>query len=64
MPGAQVTIEGLTPEDRKALDDLIEDSPFPEQVLLRIALRIGMTAIRKDPKVVLTFLAKEGKKPS
>lgn len=65
MPSSeQVTIDGLTPEDRKAIDDLVEDSPFPEQVLLRLALRIGMMAIRKDPKIVLTFLAKEGKKPS
>lgn len=61
--GDKVTIEGLGPDDRKALDDLVEDSPFPEQVLLRMALRIGMMAIRKDPKIVLSFLAKEGKKP-
>ncbi|MBX3467781.1 MAG: hypothetical protein KF878_12930 [Planctomycetes bacterium] len=57
-----VSVEGLTAEDRQAIDDLVEDSPFPEQVLLRMALRIGMMAIRKDPKIVLTFLQREGKK--
>ncbi|MCO5172140.1 MAG: hypothetical protein M9894_38065 [Planctomycetes bacterium] len=57
-----VTVQGLSAEDRQALDDLVEDSPFPEQVLLRMALRIGMMAIRKDPKIVLAFLQKEGKK--
>jgi hypothetical protein len=57
-----VTIQ-VTAEDKQVLEDLVDGSPFPEQVLLRLALRIGMTAIRKEPKVLLSFLAKEGKKP-
>ena len=57
-----VTIQ-VTAEDKQELEDLVDGSPFPEQVLLRLALRIGMTAIRKEPKVLLSFLAKEGKKP-
>mgnify|MGYP000110481407 CR=1 FL=1 len=57
-----VTIQ-VTAADKQELEDLVDGSPFPEQTLLRLALRIGMTAIRKEPKVLLSFMAKESKKP-
>jgi hypothetical protein len=57
-----VTIQ-VTAQDKAELEDLVDGSPFPEQTLLRLALRIGMTAIRKEPKVLLSFMAKESKKP-
>ena len=49
----------LTAEDRVILDDLLDGSPFPERILLQVALRIGFTVIRKDPKVMLGFLPKK-----
>lgn len=60
--GPSVTVT-LTKEDAQLLEDLVDGSPFPQSVLLRLALRIGMTAIQKQPNVLLQFLAKEGKKP-
>jgi hypothetical protein len=60
--GPSVTVQ-LTKEDAQLLEDLVDGSPFPQSVLLRLALRIGMTAIQKQPNVLLQFLAKEGKKP-
>jgi hypothetical protein len=60
--GTNVTVQ-LTKEDADLLEDLVDGSPFPQPVLLRLALRIGLTAIRKQPNVLMQFLAKEGKKP-
>lgn len=60
--GTNVTVN-LTKEDADLLEDLVDGSPFPQAVLLRLALRIGMTAIQKQPNVLMQFLAKEGKKP-
>jgi hypothetical protein len=50
----------LTKEDKAILDDLLDGSPFPEKILLRVAMRIGFNVIRKDPKVMLSFLPKKG----
>jgi hypothetical protein len=60
--GTSVTVQ-LTKEDAALLEDLVDGSPFPQAVLLRLALRIGMTAIQKQPNVLMQFLSKEGKKP-
>ena len=60
--GPTVTVQ-ITKEDAQLLEDLVDGSPFPQGVLLRLALRIGMTAIQKQPNVLMQFLAKEGKKP-
>jgi hypothetical protein len=49
----------LSAEDKKVLDDLLDGSPFPEKILLSVAMRIGFTVIRKDPKVMLNFLPKK-----
>jgi hypothetical protein len=57
--GRRVTVE-MTAEDQSLLEDLVEGSPFPEQVLLRIALKIGMMTIQRDPKVLLRFIGKKG----
>ncbi|RMG17183.1 MAG: hypothetical protein D6731_04525 [Planctomycetota bacterium] len=48
----------LSAEDQELLLSLLEDSPFPKNLLLRLALRIGMKEIRKDPAVLLPYVAK------
>ncbi len=48
----------LTAEDAGTLQEMCEDSPFPESILLKLALRIGLQAIRKDPTVLMPFVAK------
>jgi hypothetical protein len=58
QPGQSVTIQ-VTHEDMKLLEDLVDGSPFNQQTILSIALRVGMSMIRKDPKVLLPFIGKK-----
>lgn len=51
------TVE-LSKEDLEILDGLMQASPFNEAVFTRVALRIGLDAIRKDPTVLMPFLSK------
>ncbi len=50
----------VTAQDQVEIASMTEDSPFPQQVLLKLALRIGIAEIRKDPTVLMAFLAKKG----
>jgi hypothetical protein len=54
----------ITAEDHRAIQAMIEDSPFARDVLLRLALRIGIQNIRKDPSVLMPFLAKKNPPPA
>ena len=49
----------ITEEDRKAIADVLESSPFKQDILLKLALRIGLERIAKDPTVLMPFLAKK-----
>lgn len=49
----------VTAEDLKVLEDLVDGSPFSQDAILRVALRIGMMAIQKNPNVILPFLGKK-----
>ena len=49
----------VTAQDQQEIASMIEDSPFPRPVLLKLALRIGIVEIRKDPTVLMAFLAKK-----
>ncbi|MCA8922277.1 MAG: hypothetical protein KDD82_10740 [Planctomycetes bacterium] len=55
---SQKTVE-LSPEDAGILEGLMQASPFTEKVLLRVALRIGLETIRKDPTVLMPYLSKK-----
>ena len=48
----------LTADDAAILKGMCEDSPFPESILLKLALRIGLQTIKKDPTVLMPFVAK------
>ncbi|MEZ6187904.1 MAG: hypothetical protein R3F62_23205 [Planctomycetota bacterium] len=49
----------LRPEEEQILEELMQASPFGEKVLLRIAVRIGLETIKKDPTVLMPFLSKK-----
>lgn len=49
----------MRPEEVEILEELMQASPFGEKVLLRIALRIGLETIRKDPTVLMPYLSKK-----
>ncbi len=57
-PAAQYTIS-VTAADQKLIEELEEGSPFTQAILLRVALRVGLSAIRKDPTVLMPFLNKQ-----
>ena len=48
----------ITPVEERLVTEIIEDSPFPRNQILRLALRIGLETIRKDPTVLMPFLTK------
>lgn len=49
----------ITEQDRQAIADVLESSPFKQDIMLKLALRIGLDAIAKDPTVLMPFLAKK-----
>ena len=53
----------ITADDHRDIQAMIEDSPFSREVLLRLALRIGIENIRKDPTVLMPYLAKKNPPP-
>lgn len=60
MPAATQSVKvPVTTEDLKVLEDLVDGSPFSQDAILRVALRIGMMAIQKNPNVILPFLGKK-----
>lgn len=49
----------MTKEDLDLLQDLLDGSPFTQDALCQIAIRVGMKTIQKNPNVVMQFLAKK-----
>ena len=54
-----VTIQ-TTSDDVDLIEDLMEGSPFKRDMLLSIALRIGLKAIKQDPTILLPYVSKAG----
>ena len=52
-----VTIQ-TTQDDKALIEDLMEGSPFKQEMLLSIALRIGLKAIKQDPTILLPYVSK------
>lgn len=50
----------ITAEDKQRIADVLESSPFPQQVILKLAMRIGLDQIKKDPTVLMPYVAKSG----
>ena len=50
----------ITNDDANQIRSMVEDSPFPESVLLKLALRVGIAEIRKDPTILMKYVAKGG----
>lgn len=50
----------ITAQDKQTIADILESSPFKQDVLLKLALRIGLKAIAKDPTILMPYLAKKG----
>jgi len=48
-----------TVEENDLVDELTENSPFQRKTLLRIALRIGLEAIKKDPSILMPYISKK-----
>lgn len=44
----------LSPEDKAKLDELAERMPIKRLTIARVAMRIGLEAIAKDPSVLLS----------
>lgn len=49
----------ITAEDKQRIADVLEVCPFGQDTLLKLALRIGLETIKKDPSVLLPYLAKK-----
>jgi hypothetical protein len=49
----------LTNEDANHIRSMVEDSPFPKNVLLKLALRIGIQEIKRDPAILMKYVAKK-----
>ena len=49
----------VTAEDKQLIADIMEGSPFPKEVLLKLALRIGLKGIQSDPTILMPYLAKK-----
>jgi len=49
----------ITPADKELIEDILESSPFKQDVLLQLALRIGLKAIQEDPTILMPYLAKK-----
>ena len=49
----------LQDDDEALLQELLESSPFDQKILLRVALRIGLERIQKDPTILMPYLSKK-----
>ena len=49
----------ITEDDKQAIADVLNSSPFSQDILLKLALRIGLKEIAKDPSVLMPYLAKK-----
>lgn len=59
---AEYTIK-VTPEDQDVIEEILEGSPFTQAVILRVALRIGLEGIKRNPMILMRFLGKKGPQP-
>lgn len=50
----------ITAEDKQRIADVLESSPFPQEVILKLAVRIGLDMIKKDPTILLPYVSKKG----
>ncbi|MBL4846544.1 MAG: hypothetical protein JKY65_13540 [Planctomycetes bacterium] len=50
----------ITQPDKDQIADVLESCPFPQDTLLKLALRIGLDTIKKDPSVLMPYIAKKG----
>lgn len=50
----------VTAADQALIKELMEGSPFKQQMLLSIAMRIGLKAIKQDPTILLPYVSKLG----
>ena len=49
----------ISPEDKQRIADVLDSSPFPQDTLLKLAMRIGLKAIEADPTILMPYLAKQ-----
>jgi hypothetical protein len=49
----------ITQSDKDRIADALAVCPFPQDTLLKLALRIGLEMIKKDPSVLMPYLAKK-----
>lgn len=49
----------ITAEDKERIADVLDSSPFPQDTILKLALRIGLDAIKKNPAVLMPYVAKK-----
>lgn len=50
----------ITADDKQLIQDVLDSSPFPQELLTKLALRIGLKAIQKDPTILMPYVAKGG----
>ncbi|MGE0708177.1 MAG: hypothetical protein AB7N76_00925 [Planctomycetota bacterium] len=50
----------ITEEDKQRIADVLESCPFPQDVILKLAIRIGLDEIKKDPSILMQYVAKKG----
>lgn len=49
----------ITAEDKQRIADVLESSPFPQELILKLAVRIGLDMIKKDPSILMPYVAKK-----
>ncbi len=57
-PIAKVSVP-ITEADKQAIADVLDSSPFKQDTLLMLALRVGLREISKDPTILMPYLAKK-----
>jgi hypothetical protein len=48
----------ITDADKTRIAEVLESSPFPQDMILKLAMRIGLDEIKKDPSVLLPYVSK------
>ena len=54
----------ITEADKQLIASVLESSPFPQDTLLKLAMRIGLKNIQDDPTVLMPYLAKKEPPPA
>lgn len=50
----------VTGEDQDVIEEILEAAPFSQGAILRVALRIGLEGIKRNPTILMRFLGKKG----